>query len=161
MEFDIPAGSMASTPYSLVNLSQRNDSSADQQASWRARRTVTTTKTYQWHWKNTTAVSVDTTFSTGVPFITDGEIKMSVSNSFSVGENKGSSNTQSDEWSFDLPAKVMAKTLLRVQVNMQEGKIDVPFTATLKKGNRTWKEIGTFIGTQSFNLQVDYTETPL
>ncbi len=161
MEFDIAAGLIAATPYSLVNLSQRNDSSVDQQASWGAKRTVSTTKTYEWHWQNSTAVSVETTFSTGVPFIADGEIKLSVSNTFSVGENKGSSNTQSDEWSVSLPATVKAQTRLRVQVNIQQGKIDVPFTATLRKGNRTWKEIGTYKGTQSYNLQVDYTETPL
>ncbi len=161
MEFDIAAGLISATPYSLVNLSQRNDTSADQQASWGTKRTVTTTKTYEWHWQNSTAVSVETTFSTGVPFIAEGKIKLSVSNTFSVGENKGSSNTQSDEWSFNLPATVKAQTMLRVQVNIQQGKIDVPFTATLRMGNRTWKETGTYKETQSYNLQVDYTETPL
>ena len=161
MEFDIAAGLLNSTPVALVNLEQRNDSSTDQQASWSTKRTVTTTKTYEWHWENTTAVSVETTFSTGVPFITKGEIKIGVTNTFAIGENKGSSNTQSDEWNFNLPATVTAKTRLRVQVNIQQGKIDVPFSAVLKKGNRTWKEIGTFKGTQSYNLQVDYNETPL
>ncbi|XP_038063971.1 gamma-crystallin N-like [Patiria miniata] len=161
MEFDIAAGLLNSTPVALVNLSQRNDSSSDQQASWSTKRTVTTTKTYEWHWQNSTAVSVSTTFKTGVPVIADGEITVSVENTFSIGENRGQQNTQSDEWSFNLPATVKAKTMLRVQVNIQQGKIDVPFSALLQKGNRRWREVGTFRGTQSYNQHVDYDETRL
>ena len=161
MEYDIAAGLLNQTPHALVNLSQRNNTSTDQQASWSTKRTVTTTKTYEWHWENTTAISVETTFSTGVPVIAEGKITVRVENTFAIGENRGEENTQSDDWSFNLPATVKARTMMRVQVNIQQGKIDVPFKAVLKKGNRRWTEIGTYKGTQSYNLQVDYNETPL
>ncbi|XP_022092298.1 gamma-crystallin N-like [Acanthaster planci] len=161
MEFDIAAGLLNSTPEALVNLSQRNDSSVDQAASWGTSRTVTTTKTYEWSWNNSTTISVETTFKTGVPVISEGEITIGVENTFSIGENRGEQNTQSEEWNFSLPATVKAKTMLRVQVLIQQGKIDVPFSAILQKGNRRWKEVGTYHGTQSYNLQVNYTETPL
>ena len=161
MEYDIAAGLLHQTPHALVNLSQRNDSSVDQQASWSTTRTVTTTKTYEWHWENATAISAETTFKTGVPVIAAGKITVGVENTFAIGESQGEQNTQSDEWTFNLPATVKAGTIMRVQVNIQEGKIDVPFKAALKRGTRQWTEIGTYKGTQSFNLQVDYTETPL
>ncbi|XP_072021887.1 epidermal differentiation-specific protein-like [Amphiura filiformis] len=161
MEFDIAARLLNTTPVALVNLSQTNSTSSDQQASWSTTRSVTTTKTYEWHWENSTTIGVSTTFKTGVPVIAEGEISMSVENTFAIGESKGSENTQSDEWSFELPAKVKPKTRLRVQVNIQQGKIDVPFRAVLKRGTRRWEERGTYKGTQSYNLHVDYTETPL
>ena len=161
MEFDIADGLLNSTPVALVNLSQRNDSSVDQTASWSTTRSLTTTKTYQWHWQNSTAISVETTFSTGVPVIGNGKITMGETETFSIGENQGEQNTQSEEWNVKLPATVKAKTILRVQVLIQQGKIDVPFSALLQKGNKIWKEVGTYEGTQSYNLQVDYKETPL
>ncbi|XP_033114660.1 epidermal differentiation-specific protein-like [Anneissia japonica] len=161
MEFDIAAGLLNQTPSALVNLSQRNDTSTDQQASWSTKRIATTTKTYEWHWENSTAISVDTEFKVGVPLIGEGSIKIGVANTFAIGQDRGEQNTQSDEWTFNLPATVKAGTIMRAQVNIQHGKIDVPFVAVLKKGYRRWTEKGTYKGTQSFNLQVDYNETPL
>ena len=161
MEFDIADGLLNSAPLSLVNLSQSNGTNIDQKASWSTSRTVTTTQTYQWNWKNSTAVSADATFTTGVPFISKGEITLGLTNTFSIGENKGNNNTQSEQWNFNLPVTVRANTLLKVQVNIQHGKIEVPFTAVLKKGNSRWKEVGIYKGTQSYNLKVDYKEIPL
>ena len=161
MEYDIAAGLLNHTPNLLVNLSQRNNTSTDQQASWSTTHTVTTTKTYEWHWENSTAISVETTFKTGVPVIAEGEITVGVENTFAIGENHGEENTHSDERNVTLPATVKAGTMMKVQVSVQEGKINVPFTAVLKKGNHQWTEKGTYNGTQSYNLQVDYDETPL
>ncbi|XP_022088118.1 epidermal differentiation-specific protein-like [Acanthaster planci] len=161
MEFHIDRGCLDSTCMSLVNLSQCNDTSSDQAASWRTTRTLTTTKTYRWNWKNTTVVKAGTTFRTGVPVIADGEITLGLSNTFAVGQSGGEDNTQSDEWSFNLPTSVKAKTLLRVQVRIQQGKIDVPFSAVMQKGNKRWEEVGTYHGTQSYNLHVDYKEISL
>ena len=161
MEYDIAAGLLNQTPHALVNLSQRNNTSTDQEATWGTARTVTTTRTYEWHWENATAISIEAVFSGGVPMITKSSITMGLTNTFSIGENRGAQNTQSEEWSFSLPATVKAGTMMRVQVNIQQGKIEVPFKAILKKGNRRWTEIGIFKGTQSYNLEVDYKETPL
>ncbi len=161
MTFDIAAGLLNSKPVALVNLSQTNDTSAEQKPSWSTSRTVTTTHTYSWHWENSTAIKVETTFKTGVPIISEGKIGLSIENTFSVGEDRGEENTQSDEWTFELPAVVKPQTNLQVQVIIQEGKIDVPFKAVLKRGTRVWEEQGTFTGTQGYNLHVDYKETAL
>ncbi|XP_072047721.1 epidermal differentiation-specific protein-like isoform X2 [Amphiura filiformis] len=161
MTFDIASGLLNSKPVALINLSQSNATSPDQEASWSTTRSLSTTKTYEWHWENSTTIEASTTFQTGVPFVESGQISLSVANTFAVGENRGSQNTQSDAWTFNLPAKVKAKTLLTVQVIIQEGKIDVPFRAVLKRGTKRWEEGGTYKGTQSYNLHVDYNETPL
>ena len=161
MTFDVESALMNTTPVALVNLRDTNDTSLDQHASWSTSRSVSTTHTYEWHWDNTTAVSVEQEFKTGVPIIAEGSIKISVTNTFSIGENRGEKNTQSDDWKFDLPSVVKARTRLHVQVTVQQGKIDVPFKAVLKKGNKVWEERGVFKGTNSFNLVVGRTETPL
>ncbi|XP_072047002.1 epidermal differentiation-specific protein-like [Amphiura filiformis] len=161
MEFDIAAGLLNTTPKALVNLNQTNNTSAVQEASWSTTQSVSTTRTYEWHWENTTAIGVDTTYKTGVPIIAQGEITMSVENTFSVGEGRSEENTQTDEWTVELPAKVQPQTRLNVQAIIQEGKIDVPFKAMLKRGEKIWEELGTYNGVQSFNLHVEYNETPL
>ncbi len=161
MTFDITSGLMSSKPVALVNLSQSNDTTVEQKPSWSASRTVSTKKTYAWHWENSTAIKVETTFKTGVPIIEQGKIGISVENTFSIGEDRGQENTTTDEWTFNLPAVVKPKTHLDVKVIIQEGKIDVPFKAVLKRGTRVWEEQGTYTGTQSYNLHVDYKGTPL
>ncbi|XP_072047003.1 beta-crystallin B2-like [Amphiura filiformis] len=161
MEFDIAAGLLNTTPVALVNLSQTNNTTVVQEASWSTTQSVSTTRTYEWHWENSTAVGVDATYTCGVPIIAQGEITMSTENTFCVGESNGEENTQTDEWTVELPAKVQPQTTLTVQAMIQEGKMDVPFKAMLKRNEKTWEERGTYYGTQSFNLHVDYTETPL
>lgn len=161
MTFDVESALMNTTPEALVNLKDKNDTSLDQHASWSASQSVSTTHTYEWHWDNTTAVSVETEFKTGVPFISEGKVKLSVTNTFSIGENRGETNTQSDTWNFEVPSVVKAGTQLHLQVTVQQGKIDVPFKAVLKKGNKVWEERGMFKGTNSFNLVIDRKESPL
>ncbi|XP_072043980.1 epidermal differentiation-specific protein-like [Amphiura filiformis] len=161
MDFDIAAGLLKSTPEVVAQLSQTNDGSAEQQASWSTTRSVSTTKTYEWHWENSLAIEASTTFNTGVPFISGGEISLSITNTFTIGEKESSKNTESEKWTFNLPATVHPHTMLTVKAIIQQGKIDVPFKAVLKRGTKQWEERGTYKGTQSYNLHVDYTETPI
>ncbi len=161
MTFDIPSGLLNSHLVALADLSQSNFSSVEQKPSWSTTRTVSTTKTHEFHWDNSTAISITTTYETGVPSVEAGKISIGFTNTYSVGEKDSAANTETDQWTFQLPAIVKPMTSLRALATIQEGKIDVPFEAALRRGSRVWKEKGMYKGTQGYDLNVKYTETPL
>ncbi|XP_071957900.1 uncharacterized protein [Antedon mediterranea] len=161
MTFDIDSSILQTTPEVLFNKVVNNNGGSIQTPSWGTSFSTSRTKTYEWNWENSLTIGVTTTFKTGVPIIAEAKVTTSVENTFSVGETRSSENTQSETWSVTLPSSVAAYTRLRVKVIVQNGKIDVPFTAVLKKGPRQWEERGVYTGTQSYNMVVDYTEEPL
>ncbi|XP_038050835.1 epidermal differentiation-specific protein-like [Patiria miniata] len=161
MEFDIAAGHLNATPRALVDFTQRNDTSADQKATWGTSHTETSIKTYEWHWQNVLDISANYTFETGVPVIFESKLSISAKDTFTIGASGSEKNTKHDEWHFELPTTVKAHTSLRVQCLLQDGNIDVPFHAVMKKGDKQWTETGTYHGTQSYNIHVDYKETPI
>lgn len=45
--------------------------------------------------------------------------------------------------------------------SLTEGKMDVPFVAILKQGDRTWTEHGDFAGVQYYNFHTEFKENAI
>ena len=115
----------------LVGLKEvivRNDSA-------KATTTPSATLTYTYastkNWSNTAGlkVGVKASFKTGIPFISEGKLEVSVEGSYSYTWGETSSKSVTDSWV--VPVQVPPKSRVRVQGTVTESVIDVPYTANI------------------------------
>jgi len=84
--------------------------------------------TQQWGNTTTLDIGVEVTGNMGIPFVINGEIKVSasVSNSFQYGE----SHTETKTFTETIPITVPPKSMVTVDMICQQGHMEVPYTAT-------------------------------
>ena len=88
-----------------------------------------------------------------------GEISFEASHTYEVGEESAQQNTEIKKWVLNLPSTVPAHTSMEITASVTTGSLTVPFTATLQKGAKTWKEKGVYDSVSAFNLVIAVGDT--
>ena len=119
------------------------------------------TSSAEFSWNSKTAVSVGTTFSWEIPFFENEEVKMGASETFTVGEKEKTKISKEESWKYTAPVQIPPQSTVTMTLAVQQAKITLPFTATIKRGNDEYQEKGTFKGQNGFLFISEITEEPL
>ena len=161
IEYDLEAISILhSSPMELYRQVVSNDTDQSQSSTISGSESVTETS----GWSDSLAVNVgaNTTFKTGIPFIAEGKVTVSVEVTNTYTWNGSTSKTKT--WGFNTPASVPAHKTIVCLVSVTTSTISVPYTLTgtavLKSGAKLPITVqGTYIGTNSHDLVVSFKDT--
>ncbi len=153
----ISAKIIKTTPADLYRQSVTNNTTQTQTSSISGSESVT--ETSGWSDSLAVKVGVSTSFKTGIPFIAEGKITVSldVTNTYTWN----GSTSRSKTWSFNTPVSVPANTTYVALIAATVTTISVPYTMTgtliLKSGARIPGIInGLYTGSNSHDLTVTY-----
>jgi len=140
-----------STPTSLVRQVLPNNTSHEQSMTLIVAEKYEETSMFE----NTVGVSasVGTTFSTGLPFVAEGEVSLELTASFDA--TWGKSQTFSRETNATFPIIAPPNTNVVCDVVMTKTKLSVPFILTLADGRH---ETGTWTGLSGWDIKAHYKE---
>jgi hypothetical protein len=117
-------------------------------------------------WSNTTGVTVGakTTLITGIPFIAQGEIEISVEGSYEYAWGEALATTHRFDVNVEVTAPPM--TMVHAELMVQKSTLTVPFEAkanvTRANGTKEQTQVsGTFTGVNSHSARVEYSQSPL
>ena len=161
MEYDVNGAKvLQSGPAELYRETVTNDSLQPQTSTITGSATVTETS----GWSDSLAVKVgiSTSFKTGVPFLAEGKVKVSVEVTNTYTWN--GSTSRSKTWGFNTPVSVAPRAVIVALITATISTIAVPYTITgtviLKSGTRlpNRKIRGTYTGTNSHDLTVRFVQ---
>jgi hypothetical protein len=158
IKYDVAAGKIIqTTPAELYRQTVVNQTSQPQTSSVSGSQSVS--ETSGWSDSLAVKVGVSTTFKTGIPFVAEGNISVSVDVTNTYTWN--GSTTQTKTWSFNTPVTVPGNTTYVALIAATVSTISVPYVMTgtliLKSGARVPGIInGLYIGTNSHDLTVTY-----
>ena len=104
-------------------------------------------------------IGVKTNFKSGIPFLADGKVEVTIEVNYEYTWN--GSTTRTKVWTFNVPVTVPPKSKAVVVISVSVSKISVPYTLTgsfvLKSGARISRKIpGIYTGLNSHNLEVSF-----
>lgn len=159
--YDVAAAEiLQSGPAELYRQTVTNDSLQPQVSTITGSATVT--ETTGWSDSLSVKVGVSTSFKTGIPFLAEGKVQVSVDVTNTYTWN--GSTSQSKTWGFNTPVSVAPHTVIVGLVTATISTIAVPYTMTgtviLKSGTRlpNRKIKGTYLGTNSHDLTVRFVQ---
>jgi hypothetical protein len=158
INYDVAAAKVIkSTPADLYRQTVINNTSQPQTSSISGSESVS--ETSGWSDSLAVKVGVSTSFKTGIPFIAEGKITVSldVTNTYTWN----GSTTRTKTWSFNTPVTVPANSTYVALIAATVSTISVPYTLTgtliLKSGARVPGIInGMYTGSNSHDLTVTY-----
>ncbi len=158
INYDVAAAKIIkSTPADLYRQSVTNKTSQPQTSSISGSESVS--ETSGWSDSLAVKVGVSTTFKTGIPFLAEGKITVSldVTNTYTWN----GSTTRTKTWSFNTPVTVPANSTYVALIAATISTISVPYTLTgtliLKSGARVPGIVnGMYTGSNSHDLTVTY-----
>ena len=110
-------------------------------------------------WSDTTgiAVTVATSFKTGIPILAEGQISVTAAGSYSYTQNGSFQRSQAFSWR--QPVQVPPRSIVEATVTVTHGTIRVPYSLTgdylYRSGARSWGTLGgMFAGGNSEHLAV-------
>ena len=155
MTFDLDRVKDSTTPMSLYRMTNRNNSPVSNTIKINQEQIQTTVSTEIFYWQKTWVVGASFTMSVGLPkYSSSGEIHIGVKRTKTVGSYSETNNTVVHKWSFETPITVPPYSELEFNMIVQQGQISVPFTATMRKGNDVWEEMGSYEGVDFFGMDV-------
>jgi len=150
---------LTSIPEIIGTETLRNDTSVNQTVEFNFSRTEISSSSFEYTRGFT--VTVGTSGKVGFPFVTEGEVKVDVSNSHTL--KWGTTTTESKTFTTRLLATVPPYNKVIATASVTCAKIQVPFTL-YSKSAATGFEVathGTYNGATYWNLQSDIREEPL
>jgi len=160
IEYDVAAAkTLQSGPAELYRQTVRNDTTQAQTSSINGSATVS--ETSGWSDSLAVKVGVSTSFKTGVPFIAEGKVQVSVEVTNTYTWN--GSTTKSKTWGFNTPVNVPPHTVIVGLVSATLSTIAMPYTLKgtflLKSGARIPGSVtGIYTGTNSHDLTVTFIQ---
>jgi hypothetical protein len=160
IEYDVAAAkTLHSGPAELYRQTVRNDSAIPQSSSISGSATVS--ETSGWSDSLAVKVGVSTSFKTGIPFIAEGKVTVSVdvTNTYTWNGSKTTAKT----WGFNTPVVVPPHTTIVGLISATLSTIAVPYTLSgtfiLKSGARIAGRInGIYTGSNSHDLTVTFVQ---
>jgi hypothetical protein len=160
LDYDVNGAKvLQSGPAELYRQTVRNDSQYPQSSTITGSQSVS--ETSGWSDSLAVKVGVSTSFKTGIPFVAEGKVQVSVevTNTYTWNGSKTSTKT----WGFNTPVSVPAKTVIIGLVSATLSTIAVPYTMKgsfiLRSGVRIPGTIqGTYLGTNSHDLTVTFAQ---
>ena len=158
IDYDVASAKIIkTTPADLYRQSVVNNTTQTQTSSISGSESVT--ETSGWSDSLAVKVGVSTSFKTGIPFIAEGKITVSLDVTNTYTWNGSTSRTKT--WSFNTPVSVPANTTYVALIAATVTTISVPYTMTgtliLKSGARVPGIInGLYTGSNSHDLTVTY-----
>lgn len=158
INYDVAAAKIIkSTPADLYRQSVTNNTAQSQTSSISGSESVS--ETSGWSDSLAVKVGVSTTFKTGIPFLAEGKISVSldVTNTYTWN----GSTTRTKTWSFNTPVTVPANSTYVALIAATVSTISVPYTLAgtliLKSGARVPGIVrGMYTGSNSHDLTVTY-----
>ncbi|XP_072022466.1 uncharacterized protein [Amphiura filiformis] len=142
IEFDIEhPEKQETTEVDTATMTNTNLTSLEQTAAASISNTEEYTNTYEFHWRNATAIKGSAQLKTGIPFIAEGKLTLGLENTFYIGQKKSSSNKKIKGLAFNVSVVAGAGKETHTKVILKKHEIHIPFTATLENGG---SEKGTF-----------------
>ncbi|RYZ81325.1 MAG: hypothetical protein EOO68_36015 [Moraxellaceae bacterium] len=158
INYDLAAAKIIrTTPAELYRQTVVNQTSQPQTSSISGSQSIS--ETSGWSDSLAVKVGVSTSFKTGIPFVAEGKITVSVEVTNTYTWN--GSTTQTKTWSFNTPVTVPANTTYVALIAATISTISVPYVMTgtliLKSGARVPGIInGIYTGSNSHDLTVTY-----
>ncbi|KAJ7098520.1 hemolytic lectin [Mycena belliarum] len=149
--YDFDQARLASSqPLVIASQTIDNNTDVSQQTTVDISVTETHTSTFEHTWGFT--ITVGTTFSAGIPFVTGGEVSLSVSTEKTF--TWGSSNEISRLWSGTFIATAPPHKTVKAVSTVTKGTITVPYTITLaSKSGATATAKGIWNGVSTWDLR--------
>jgi hypothetical protein len=160
IEYDVAAAkTLQSGPAELYHQTVRNDTMQSQTSSITGSAMVS--ETSGWSDALAVKVGVSTSFKTGVPFIAEGKVQVSLEVTNTYTWNGSTTNTKA--WGFNTPVTVAPHTVVVGLVSATLSTIAVPYTLKgtflLKSGARIPGAVtGIYTGTNSHDLTVTFIQ---
>ena len=160
IEYDVGAAKiLRSGPAELYNQTVRNRTTQPQTSSISGSATVS--ETSGWSDSLAVKVGVSTSFKTGIPFVAEGKVTVSVDVTNTYTWN--GSTTKTKTWGFNTPVSVPPHTSIVALVSATVSTIAVPYTLTgtfvLKSGVRIPGSVkGLYTGSNSHDLTVTFIQ---
>ncbi|XP_069478113.1 tachylectin-2-like isoform X2 [Ambystoma mexicanum] len=135
------------------------DSSTPLNSTFKFDKTYTQESTFSHDHGFAIAVGAETSFKTGIPFIAEGQLKISLSASTTHNWNFGEKNTTTTNFSLSSNFVVQPGKAVHQKAVVKKAKIDVPYCATILTifGYKTTIS-GIWKGVCYFNLRVKQTD---
>ncbi|XP_066921165.1 uncharacterized protein [Clytia hemisphaerica] len=163
IDYDLDNGKITdSKPEVLETIDNNNDSPADQILTFTYKETTGTSTENTSSFSNEVGASfkVGTKFSTGIPFIAEGQISMELTALYNHtwGKTKSISNDFSTSSAATASVKANPYTKITCAFSVQKSDMDVPYTMTMKSGK---KSSGTWKGVNCWDFKATFKEEPL
>ena len=156
MTFDLDHVKDPTKPVSLYRMTNRNNSPVSNTVKINQEEIQSTVSTEIFSWQKTWVVDASFTMSVGLPqYDSAGGIDIGVKRTKTVGSSSETKNTVVHKWSFETPITVPPYSEVKFNMTIQQGQISVPFTASMRKGNDVWEEMGTYEGVDFFDMDVN------
>ena len=135
MKFDLENPELFNTTdIDVATLTNTNDTKTDQTTASNVLNTDEVTNTYEWHWRNATAVGGDAQFKTGIPFVAAGQLKLGLENTFYIGKKQSSCNKKIKSLGCNISLLASPGTATSAEVIIKKHEVHVPFTAVFEGG---------------------------
>jgi hypothetical protein len=161
IDYDLKGATILSSgQIELYRQTLKNQTSQQQSATVSGQESIVETS----GWTDTTSykIGAETTFKTGIPFIAEGQVKVSADYTMTFAKNASKQTTR--QWSFSAPVIVPAKKTIVALVVVKTSAITVPYTmrgtAVLSSGTRLPDRVskGIYTGTNSHDLNITLIE---
>lgn len=152
IDFDTAAGQILDkAPMEIATQTLENTTSSVQAMKFVVSSEVTNASTFAQ--EAGVSVTVGTEFETGVPFVADGKVSMSLTASYKASWSSSSSTKQS--WTQEFPVQVNPGKTVRATATVFKANMSVPYTATLKSKatGQTAKAKGVWHGASTWDIQ--------
>ena len=158
VSFDIPNGQIANNAPLIAGSGEcdnSNGGSTDQTIEVYAEETITETSSFSY--TVGFGIEIGVTFSTGAPFIAQGEISTSLSFEYSYTWGTELSTTRTFGGTF--PVTCGPGEIIQVECILWKGNLDVPYTITLQTvtTKKQFYSYGTWSGSQGYEFDCDFT----
>lgn len=155
--YDLSGTPPVPTPVTLNTLVVENKSSEAQQAQIGFSEEVSSTS----EWSNTAGITLgaETEIKTGIPFLAEGKIKLSVQASYEY--SWGGSLTTSRQFNYQATVDVPSETSISASVVVLQADLSISYTATYlveraHSGIKSQPLSGTYNGVSSYDVTVEY-----
>ena len=149
------------SPFQVGSMSFPNNSKVSQTMNFIVRKVVSTTKSFEW--SNSFTLGATVGFKCEVP-LAEVEGIINVENTFTKGGSESTTEEETIESTFPLICEPMTTTTAVANVNL--GKVDVPYNATIRRVFADGREYrfqvnGVFHGTSAFDVTYVVDSEPL
>ncbi|XP_071173338.1 epidermal differentiation-specific protein-like [Mytilus edulis] len=162
IEFHLDQANHRDIPVNVFLWRQKNKTNTLQRLSITKEKSITTEDTYEFRWNHGTKMTSHFEMTFGIPKIGfGGSMSIGMEVSHDIGSTQGTKTAKTETWTVHYPSDILPQTELKLTSNLTQAKLDVPFTAHFKQGNKKWEERGTYWGVQYYGFITEFEETRL
>ncbi|XP_072037086.1 uncharacterized protein [Amphiura filiformis] len=162
IEYDLEAAKKKMEATNVFSYEGKNNALIKSTINIKQNQIKTTTDKKEFKWNNKLNINAEAKFEAGVPVFGKVNIKVGINNTFEIGQTKTISKTEEKQWEWHAPIEIPPYTELTFNLVVEEGIVEVPYTASITHGGYTCREKGIYIGVNGmdFKSELNTVEIP-